>query len=145
MVLEGEIFQSETTTEEQTRHPKAWMVRPCEWYSDEDRECRRLRARVHQYFIFGEARDCSEWSRDHETCVSFRRTRDPSKLNALIASEEKRFRQRVLAASQNDVWQYRTTPPSDWSAPLPDWMTQRTKGSFLEFYSKQRQQSPNRK
>lgn len=136
-----DVFQSETTSQEQSEHPQAWMCRPCDWYWDEGRECRRLRARVHQYFLFGELLDCSAWTQDYESCLAFRRTRDPSHLTAVVASEEKRFQQRMLAAANNDVWQYRSSPPANWSAPLPDYMEQRTKGSLLEFVSKRQQQA----
>lgn len=143
MILLGDSFVSETTPEEQDRNPQAWMCRPCEWYKDESRECGRLRARIHQYFVFGETQDCSGWTRDYEACLAFRKTRDPQQLSAIIASEEKRFRERTLAAAKNDVWKYRTSPPADWSAPLPDYMEQRTRGTLFQFYSKEQQQLKN--
>jgi hypothetical protein len=143
--MHGDVFESEATTEEQQEIANAWMCRPCEWYWDENRECRRIRARVHQYFVFGETLDCSQWKRDYHSCMAFRLSRDPEHLKAIIASEESRFQKRMESASKNDVWKYRTSPPADWNAPLPDFMDHRTRGSLLEFYSKQNQQSNNKK
>ena len=136
MGLEGDVFLSETTMEEQERNPRAWMVRPCEWYQDEARECGRLRARVHQHFVLGRALDCSPWAKDYASCLEFRRSRDPKLLSALIASEERRLTDRARGSAGNDVWKYRSSPPADWAAPLPLHVAQRSKGSLLEFYSK---------
>ena len=117
------------------------MVRPCEWYLDEARECRRIRARIHQYFIFGEKQDCTQWLTDYYTCADFHKTRDLKDLPALIHSEEERFKARALASARNNVWTYRTAPPDDWNKPLPDYMQERNKGTVLEFYSKRRQKA----
>ena len=35
----------------------------------------------------------------------------------LIAIEEKKRQVRLRRARYNDVWQYRSTPPEDWTAP----------------------------
>ena len=142
MGLAGDSFESETTVEEQMQLPQAWMCRPCEWYWDEGRECRRLRARVHQYFVFGELQDCSGWKRDYDSCIAFRKTRDLAHLNAVVASEEMRFNERMVAARNNDVWKYRSSPPPNWSAPLPEYLQQRTRGTLLEFFSKEQQHTP---
>merc|ERR1712116_13206 len=33
--------------------PNAWLVRPCEAYNDEYKECTSIKGRFHQYFIEG--------------------------------------------------------------------------------------------
>ncbi|CAF4394548.1 unnamed protein product, partial [Rotaria magnacalcarata] len=43
----------------------------------------------------------------------------------LIVYEEDRHIRRKLSSENNDVWQSRTRPPSDWNAPLPDWARRR--------------------
>lgn len=56
--------------------PNAWMVRPCEWYTDELWECRKLRSRFHQYFIFGKLLDCGQWAQDAAHCKKYRASGD---------------------------------------------------------------------
>ena len=81
--------------------PLAWMVRPCEWYLQEYRDCKckkvffkitleckilqfvAIRARVHQYFITGSYSSCDDWRDDYYSCSKFRKSND---LNALVLS-----------------------------------------------------------
>ena len=37
----------------------------------------------------------------------------------LLEREEKRLEKRQQAIKNNDVWEYRTSPPKDWNAELP--------------------------
>ena len=37
----------------------------------------------------------------------------------LVTSEEERRQTRLQNARANDVWEYRSTPPESWAAPLP--------------------------
>ena len=41
---------------------------------------------------------------------------------------------RKLSTENNDVWQPRSVPPSDWNAPLPDWARKRAEsiGKYQE-------------
>jgi len=41
---------------------------------------------------------------------------------ALIESERLRRTQRINTVRKNDVWQYRTSPPDDWNAALPEYL-----------------------
>lgn len=145
MGIQGEEFQCEASVQDQVNYPKAWMVRPCEWYWDEFKECSRIRSRIHQYFIYGRTQDCSQWNRDYNNCISFRKKKDVDSLNSLIASEEKRVKKRMSNSIRNDVWSYRSSPPTNWSDPLPEWMEERMKGTPLEYYSKQQRHDPNTK
>lgn len=49
----------------------------------------------------------------------------------LLTSEKKRRLERLRPHYKNDVWQKREEPPSDWNAPLPDWLVKRNQGTFL--------------
>lgn len=106
-------------------------MRPCEDYKAELKECRRWRSRFHQYFIFGKMLDCSSWQTDYRNCVNFRQTRDAQTLEKIIASERCRIKERLVPHYVNPVWEDRTEPPADWSAPLPDNLRERTKESSL--------------
>uniref|UniRef100_T1JLU5 Synaptic plasticity regulator PANTS n=1 Tax=Strigamia maritima TaxID=126957 RepID=T1JLU5_STRMM len=109
----------------------AWLVRPCEVYSDEYSDCKSFKARFHQYFIHGETTDCSQWKKDHENCMDWRKNRNADSLKSVIQSEETRIRNRKLASLQNDVWQLRNEPPSDWNSPLPEYLIKNENTSFL--------------
>jgi len=56
--------------------PNAWLVRPCEAYNDEYKECTSIKGRFHQYFIEGDNADCSQWKKDFDSCMKFRATKD---------------------------------------------------------------------
>ncbi|XP_035213603.1 UPF0545 protein C22orf39 homolog isoform X2 [Stegodyphus dumicola] len=58
-------------------------VRPCEWYKEEFKDCRSIRARMHQYFVYGESIDCSQWKTDYQNCMLFRNKKDIKALMAL--------------------------------------------------------------
>lgn len=83
--LDGDQFQSESFRNGKLAdsHPKAWLVRPCEWYKDEYKECSSFRGKVHQYFIFGKTLDCSQWKEDYNNCLIVRK--NPSNIDALVS------------------------------------------------------------
>lgn len=58
-----------------------FQVRPCEMYKEEYSECTSIKARFHQYFIFGKSVDCSQWKRDFQNCVHWR---DEQNSDALV-------------------------------------------------------------
>lgn len=45
-----------------------------------------IRARFHQYFIYGETVDCSHWKKDFEQCKNFRNKSDLTSLVCNICS-----------------------------------------------------------
>lgn len=49
----------------------------------------------------------------------------------LIESEQNRRRERLAPHYNNTVWKKREVPPKDWNKPLPEWMEERNKNSFL--------------
>jgi hypothetical protein len=50
-------------------------------YKEEYSDCTSLKARFHQYFIFGKTIDCSQWKRDFDSCVQWRKEQNA---NALV-------------------------------------------------------------
>ncbi|KAH7640424.1 synaptic plasticity regulator PANTS [Dermatophagoides farinae] len=98
--------------------PYSWMVRPCEWYLQEYKDCKSIRARLHQYFISGTIDNCDDWRDDYHNCYQFRNNKNPIYLNRLIESELLRKHNRLLQSKANDVWEYRTEPPNDWNKPI---------------------------
>ena len=52
-------------------------VRKCEDYYDELKECKNMRARFHQHFIYGESLPCDQWETDYKNCMKFKQTRSP--------------------------------------------------------------------
>lgn len=37
-------------------------------YKEEYKDCKSIKARFHQYFIFGETVDCEQWKIDYDNC-----------------------------------------------------------------------------
>lgn len=55
----------------------------------------------------------------------------------LIKSELERKAARLQAHLNNDTWTKRDNPPKDWTKPLPDFMIERNKDSYLEIKEKE--------
>lgn len=45
-------------------------------YREEYSDCTSLKARFHQYFIYGETVDCSQWKRDYNNCEKWKDNKD---------------------------------------------------------------------
>ncbi|KAI0213125.1 hypothetical protein LSAT2_001890 [Lamellibrachia satsuma] len=99
-----------------------WMIRPCEVYHDEYRECKSWKGRFHQYYIHGTTLDCADWQQDLKNCLEYRHTASLQAAEELLKSERTRREVRLSKARNNDIWEYRTSPPDTWSAPLPEYL-----------------------
>ncbi|XP_053214304.1 UPF0545 protein C22orf39 homolog [Panonychus citri] len=127
---QGEILISNYRSD----NPEAWKVRPCEWYQEENRNCKNFFQRFNQKFIYGKGLDCDQWSRDYKNCLGFRNTGDEQLMQKVIDSENKRITKFVVNSERNDIWESRTEPPPNWNRKLPDWWNERTKESRLKKY-----------
>ncbi|GLH10445.1 SFRICE_000126 [Gryllus bimaculatus] len=125
---------SEATTDHDQHEPD-WPIRPCEMYKEEYKDCTSFRARFHQYFIYGETLDCTQWKKDYDNCVRWTRDKNVKACKELSESEKKRFNDRMRAHYRNDVWEKRSEPPEDWNKPLPEWMQKNYQGTYLDFKS----------
>ncbi|OQV25201.1 hypothetical protein BV898_20133 [Hypsibius exemplaris] len=96
------------------------MIRPCELYKEEYRDCTMVRSRFHQLFTTGVKRDCSQWKTDYENCLLWRKNADPEAAKKAIQSESRRVAYRIATVMDNEIWQLRDTPPENWNAPLPE-------------------------
>ncbi|ELT90876.1 hypothetical protein CAPTEDRAFT_220107 [Capitella teleta] len=112
-------MEKQTPQEDDEIHPDFWMYRPCGVYLDEFVECTSWKARYHQRYVDGKEADCSKWKKDHENCIAFRDKKSYEALESLLASEKERRAKRLEGAKGNTVWEYRTSPPENWAAPLP--------------------------
>ncbi|KAF4514022.1 UNVERIFIED_CONTAM: hypothetical protein B566_EDAN018673 [Ephemera danica] len=108
-----------------------WMIRPCEMYQDEYKDCTSLKSRFHQYFIYGESSDCTQWKRDMDNCERWIANKNVKSRDELIKSEKIRQAKRLSGHVLNDVWEDREKPPSDWNKPLPDWMQKEHEATYL--------------
>ncbi|XP_041347459.1 UPF0545 protein C22orf39 homolog [Gigantopelta aegis] len=108
------------------RLPKdIWMIRPCDFYREEYHDCKSLRGRFNQYYVFGTLEDCNQWKRDLDNCVRFMDTSSPDAAEKVLEHERVRMKTRLAAARGNDVWEYRTSPPPEWNAHLEKWTKQK--------------------
>lgn len=113
------------------------QIRPCKLYRGEYKECKRLKGRFNQYFIFGEYLDCQGWADDYNNCQKYSWRKDKDAAIDVIKSELERREERLKPHRANDIWTKRDNPPDDWSKPLPAFMVERTKNSFLEYVGKE--------
>ncbi|KAK9512193.1 hypothetical protein O3M35_000663 [Rhynocoris fuscipes] len=106
-------------------------VRPCLLYEEEYKDCKSIRSRFHQYFIYGSLSDCTQWKRDYDNCIRWRENNNKNACRELIEVEMSRRIERLKAHRENDVWEKRASPPKSWNKPLPPYMQERMKGSYL--------------
>ncbi|GFO43167.1 upf0545 protein [Plakobranchus ocellatus] len=105
---------------DQSNLPKdIWLMRPCEIYKEEYRDCKRLLSRFYQYYVDGTTKDCSHWLADFNNCMAFRKNRDLNAMEAVLSSERNRRAERLQMARENNVWEYRNSPPAQWFSSLP--------------------------
>lgn len=103
-----------------------WLIRPCEYYQEEYKDCKSMKGRFYEKFIYGEVQTarCEQWLTDYKNCLQYKKNQSLVAADELIASEKERRRVRLLNANNNDVWEYRTSPPEDWESALPENMTE---------------------
>lgn len=64
-------------------------------YDEEYDDCRSIKARFHQYFIFGKELDCEQWKTDYNNCIKYTKNNDLQAAQELIDSETNRRRERL--------------------------------------------------
>merc|ERR1711962_861714 len=106
-----EKSESHITKEGGTKIPYLWLLRPCEVYKEEYKDCTRIRSRMYQLYIDGETQDCSQWKKDYENCLQYRKRNDMEALSEVLEVEKQRYIQRIQTSRANDVWEYRDSPP----------------------------------
>ncbi|XP_017883234.1 UPF0545 protein C22orf39 homolog [Ceratina calcarata] len=127
---------STTENEPPEKHPYTWLIRPCELYKAEYKECTSIRGRFHQYFVFGEFLNCTQWKIDYDNCYLWNKYKNETAYKDLVNSERTRRFIRLQGHYTNDVWEKRETrPPENWNTPLPDWIEEKNKNSFLKIAS----------
>ncbi|CAK9820441.1 UPF0545 protein C22orf39 homolog [Anthophora plagiata] len=126
---EPENITEKATSQEE--YDDEWMIRPCLIYKEEYRDCKSIRARFHQYFVFGKTIDCNQWKTDYNNCQQWNNKKSKEAYDKLIESEKKRRLERLKGHYGNNVWQKRDKPPENWNAPLPEWIETRRKDSYL--------------
>lgn len=114
-----------------------FQIRPCFLYQDEHSDCTSLKARFNQYFIHGFTIDCDQWKQDYKNCQKWEDKKDLDAATKVIRSEEKRRLDRLQPHYGNNVWTKRDAPPEHWNAPLPEWLAERQKNTFLEIKSRE--------
>ena len=43
-------------------------MKPCHIYKEEYKDCKSIKERFNQYFIYGEMQDCAQWNEDYKNC-----------------------------------------------------------------------------
>lgn len=76
--------------------------------------------------------NCDQWRDDYNNCQKYSWLTDKEAATSLIQSELSRRAKRMKAHYDNDIWTKRDKPPADWTKPLPPFMEERNKNTFLE-------------
>uniref|UniRef100_A0A1B6I5V6 Synaptic plasticity regulator PANTS n=1 Tax=Homalodisca liturata TaxID=320908 RepID=A0A1B6I5V6_9HEMI len=114
-----------------------WMIRPCHLYEDEYDDCTSIRARFQQYFVLGQWEDCTPWKHDYYNCEKWKNNKDKAAAEEIIANEEARRVKRLNAHYNNPVWENRPEPPPDWNAPLPPFLEEKLKNTYLDIKARE--------
>ncbi|KAF5291158.1 hypothetical protein FQA39_LY14400 [Lamprigera yunnana] len=114
-----------------------WMIRPCKVYLEEYKDCRSIRARLHQQFVYGKSLDCTQWRKDYDNCTKWNDFKNVQAANTLVKSENDRRLERLRAHYGNTVWSKRSSPPENWNDPLPEYLQKEYEHSFLYVKSKE--------
>ena len=120
--------------------PSGWMLRECQAYHSELKACQSLKGRFYQYYVHGDQTDCSQWYENHKDCKLWTNNADTEAACRIIDREKERIKQRLTGHYQNDVWEKRSSPPTEeeWNKPLPQYLLDRQKNSYLAIYDKKR-------
>ncbi|EFN85973.1 UPF0545 protein C22orf39-like protein, partial [Harpegnathos saltator] len=118
-------------------------IRPCLIYKAEYDDCTSVKGRFHQYFIFGESINCEQWKTDYFNCYQWKKYKSEEAYDEVIKSEKRRRRERLQPHYENDVWERREKPPENWNAPLPEWMQEKFKNSYLQIRSEEMKKNVN--
>ncbi|CAH1800739.1 unnamed protein product, partial [Owenia fusiformis] len=122
----------------------AWMVRPCEAFKDEYSECKSWKGRFHQTYVYGNHFDCSRWKEDFENCMKFRKYDDLDALDKVLKHEKERRKNRLRAAHNNDVWEYRSEPYKEWNSPLSEANAQQAEQTLFAIKEKEKLYKQNK-
>ncbi len=120
--------------------PNYWMVRKCDAYYAELKNCRQWRGRLHQYYVHGKVDSCENWKLNYEDCLSWKTSADPAAVERIVGREKERIADRMRGHLANDVWERRETPPSDWNKLLSDHLTDAQEESHLKRYREKQEE-----
>lgn len=87
--------------------------------------------------MFGDKLNCDQWKDDYNNCQKHSWLNDKEAAISVIQSELSRKAVRLQAHYDNDIWTKRENPPSDWVKPLPAFIEERNKGTYLELKSQE--------
>ncbi|XP_061188525.1 UPF0545 protein C22orf39 homolog [Saccostrea echinata] len=108
-------------------HPDIKLIRPCISYWKEFTSCCSSSSRIRQIYVNGEMTDCIPLRNISDKCYTMQKGENDAvdAMNELIAYEKQRHAERVKMRTANDIWEYRTSAPENWSKPLPEFMEAR--------------------
>lgn len=116
------------------------LIRPCEVYKDEYKECKSSKSRRQQIFVHGQIADCEQWSKDFDNCQKWTWQSNEDAAKSIIESEIQRIDERLKPHLYNKVWKKRDKPPEDWNKPLPEF-EKLTKNSYLSMIDQKGEES----
>ena len=122
--------------EKQIVNDKKENFLPCDHYEYEYKQCSSFKAKMYRYFrgeVYSEnIHECNFYQQLFMDCMKY--DRETSK-NANLLKDLKKYEvemiiKRLDSMKQNNIWELRNTPPSDWNSPLPDWCEKQIKDTY---------------
>ncbi|XP_062618782.1 UPF0545 protein C22orf39 homolog isoform X2 [Saccostrea cucullata] len=122
----------EPVIEKQEEKANKLPIRPCISYWKDFTSCCSSSSRIRQVYVNGEMTDCIPLRNISDKCYIMEKGEDGAidAMNELIEYEKQRQAERVKMKTENDIWEYRTSAPENWSQPLPEFMEAR-KDTYL--------------
>lgn len=120
--------------EDNNRRKEGLNLLPCDHYEYEYNNCSSWKAKVNNYFRGIEISDqeCLKYQELFVDCHKYQK--DPvNNFNLLLklnTYENDLMKRRIDSARGNDIWEMRTSPPSDWNSKLPDWAQKRLENTL---------------
>lgn len=127
-------FECELTLDEIRGVKGGHLVRPCERYKEMYKDCSSIRARLQQYYVFGDLTDCSQHTNNYDNCKNYRKTKNAELLKPVIRWEDNLIQKRLGAALANPAWVMRDSPPEDFNSSLPEFIERSHKKSLFKKY-----------
>ncbi|XP_033748275.1 uncharacterized protein LOC117333209 [Pecten maximus] len=105
----------ETNEKQISKFKDIWKIMPCEQYDLAYRICKDWRTKYyHRYWDGVKDFDCDPLKKDVEMCEELAEHESIEAYEHLLKVEEAKRQKRLHSVQNNDVWEYRASPPVGW-------------------------------
>ncbi|XP_060064686.1 uncharacterized protein LOC132545034 [Ylistrum balloti] len=107
--------QENSEDKDPTKFRDIWRIKPCRHYIMAYELCRDWRTKYYHRYWDGEKDvDCSSLRKNVKMCEELAENESVEAYEYLLKVEEAKCQKRLDSVQNNDVWEYRTSPPTGW-------------------------------